>query len=629
MFDILEADIVIFQETKIQRKDLKDDMVLIPGWDVYFSLPKYKKGYSGVVIYTRNATCCPIRAEEGILGVLCPPDSTTRFRDLPEEQQIGGYPTAEQLSSDIDEATLDSEGRCVILEFPAFVLIGTYSPANRDESRQEFRLGYLSALDARVRNLVAAGKQVILTGDLNVSRSEIDTINLSEQLRKEDMTMDDWMAIPSRRLFNQLLFEGQVQGDRDPGREQPALWDICRCFHPDRKGMFTCWDTKRNTRPANNGARIDYLLCSAGIKDWFIDSNIQEGLHGSDHCPVYGTLGDTVKVDGQDVHTLDLLNPRGMVEGGKRLREWSPKDLLPMSAKLIPEFDRRRSIRDMFMKKPAAKAPERKTLLESSDTLGESKREPDSASAPNHETLSARSDQGVALAEPSGPNNTESKSLALHSPTKEAARPQASRPPTKRAAPTTQQSIKASKKSKTNDSQSAAKGNTGSMAQSTLMGFFKPKQAARDVTPAAVSSAEPPSPYQQTAASNDSSPIKSPAVRVATSSTPDDQTQSPTRPGPPSSTSLSLSAMDSAETVFDPIQVKETWSKLQLGKRVAPKCEHEEPCISLLTKKPGVNCGRSFYICARPLGPSGEKEKGTQWRCGTFIWSSDWKKGKI
>jgi AP endonuclease-2 len=44
MFDILEADIVIMQETKIQRKDLQDDMVLVPGWDCYFSLPKYKKG---------------------------------------------------------------------------------------------------------------------------------------------------------------------------------------------------------------------------------------------------------------------------------------------------------------------------------------------------------------------------------------------------------------------------------------------------------------------------------------------------------------------------------------------------------------------------------------------------------
>ncbi len=44
MFDVLETDIVVMQETKIQRKDLQDDMVLVPGWDCYFSLPKHKKG---------------------------------------------------------------------------------------------------------------------------------------------------------------------------------------------------------------------------------------------------------------------------------------------------------------------------------------------------------------------------------------------------------------------------------------------------------------------------------------------------------------------------------------------------------------------------------------------------------
>ena len=44
MFNILEADIVVMQEAKIQRKDLQDDMVLVPGWDCYFSLPKHKKG---------------------------------------------------------------------------------------------------------------------------------------------------------------------------------------------------------------------------------------------------------------------------------------------------------------------------------------------------------------------------------------------------------------------------------------------------------------------------------------------------------------------------------------------------------------------------------------------------------
>lgn len=49
MFDILEADIVVMQETKIQRKDLTDDMVLVPGWDVYFSLPRHKKGSSSPI----------------------------------------------------------------------------------------------------------------------------------------------------------------------------------------------------------------------------------------------------------------------------------------------------------------------------------------------------------------------------------------------------------------------------------------------------------------------------------------------------------------------------------------------------------------------------------------------------
>lgn len=58
MFDILETDIVIMQELKIQRKDLTDDMVLIPGWDCYFSLPKHKKGTSPILRDACAATSC-------------------------------------------------------------------------------------------------------------------------------------------------------------------------------------------------------------------------------------------------------------------------------------------------------------------------------------------------------------------------------------------------------------------------------------------------------------------------------------------------------------------------------------------------------------------------------------------
>ena len=195
------------------------------------------------------------------------------------DQQIGGYPTPAQLSaSAVDAATLDSEGRAVFLEFPAFVLIGVYSPANRDEKRDDFRMGFLNVLDSRIRNLDAMGKRVFLTGDLNISREEIDTANAQSSMRKQGMTDLEYISTPARRLLNQLLEGGKVIGERDEGRKRPVLHDICRRYHPHRKGMFTCWEQKTNARPANCGARIDYVLCSLSMGSWFCQSNIQEGL---------------------------------------------------------------------------------------------------------------------------------------------------------------------------------------------------------------------------------------------------------------------------------------------------------------------------------------------------------------
>lgn len=52
MFDGLEADILILQECKVGTKGLEDDMVMIPGWDSYFSLPTKKTGKSFTLIWT-------------------------------------------------------------------------------------------------------------------------------------------------------------------------------------------------------------------------------------------------------------------------------------------------------------------------------------------------------------------------------------------------------------------------------------------------------------------------------------------------------------------------------------------------------------------------------------------------
>jgi AP endonuclease-2 len=556
-------------------------------------------GYSGVAIYTRNSTCAPIRAEEGITGILTPPNSSISFRDLPEDQQIGGYPTLSQLSDcSLDAATLDSEGRCVILEFPAFVLIGVYCPANRDETRDEFRIGFLNALDGRVRNLVEAGKRVFLGGDLNIIRGEIDTAKAEEHIRKQGITMEQFISTPSRRMLNQLLIGGEVLGEKDEGREKPVMWDLCRLYHPDRKGMFTCWEQKINARPGNYGSRIDYVLCSEDWKDWFCESNIQEGLIGSDHCPVYAVLKEKIELDGKEVYIKDIMSS-GMFKNGVRKREWSTKDLLPTSAKLIPEFDRRRNIRDMFSKRPALPAGD-----DPSNAIAETCKEEESL------------DTGVSCSTKAPeippdtvivPGSLESREPSLTSPSTSGKRH--NEVVTSTARPAKRNKYGANSKS----APSAGKSQPGK-GQSSLMGFFKPK------TPQSNNQGDSQSSTTLDAESD------SPGITVSNPLTPLRSTTPPAfgienSPGK-NSHSQTLEA-DDHKAVIDPIVSKESWSKL-LGKRVVPRCEHNESCISLVTKKPGVNCGRSFYICPRPLGPSGQKEKNTQWRCGTFIWSSDW-----
>lgn len=511
----------------------------------------------------------------------------------------------------------------MILEFPAFVLVGVYSPATRDDTRTDFRLGFLEALDARVRNLVAMGKQVVLAGDLNIIRSEIDTAGAKEMLRKEDMTVDEFMSMPSRRFLNQLLFDGRVVGDtdeltktedakksrageRDEGRERPVLWDLCRLFHPDRLGMYTCWETKKNARPGNYGSRIDYVLCSDGIKDWFSDADIQEGLLGSDHCPVYATLRETVHVDKtnpggtQTVHVIDKMNPEGMFVNGRRVREWSAKLLLPTSAKLIPEFDRRRSIRDMF--KSASKEPSKDKAANKEEpdvpekayeapTLGVPEiKETDSAGEHNPQTLPLISapDQASARVQtfpPPTPTASESSSYAGESPAKRPAPSQASQRP--------------QKKNKAALKREPSKG--PSKSQSSLMGFFKPKTTAStsdDKTPTTAPAST--SDLKQTDGADDRSPpppTEPPSPRKQSVPTP--PRFLPKKPA--DDIEDDIEAWDaepeepSTDKVHDPIVAKESWSKL-LGKRVPPMCEHNEPCISLVTKKPGVNCGMSSPV---------------------------------
>ncbi|KAL6712589.1 Class II abasic (AP) endonuclease [Coniothyrium glycines] len=597
MFDILEADIVVMQELKIQRKDLTDDMVLVPGWDCYFSLPKHKKGYSGVAIYTRQEVCAPIRAEEGILGILSPPNTSTPYRELPESAAIGGYPTSSQIASlgDVDPHSLDAEGRCLILEFPAFVLFGVYSPANSNGLRDNFRLGFLTMLDTRIRNLARMGKNVILTGDLNVSRDLIDTAKAEDSMRSEGMTHEEYLNTPNRRIFNQLLHNGKVPGLRDEGREQPILYDLCREFHPDREGMYTHWEQKINARPGNFGSRIDFILCSITIKHWFEEADIQEGLMGSDHCPVYAVAKEAVPQmeNGVDVavHLLDCMNPPGMFENGLRLKNYDEvHDVPALSGRLLSEFTKRRNIRDMFTKThtPPIHAP---------STSITSRKEVVTSRAPHWDSLLTASSPGKKTTN----SLFDIPSLPAKDEVARARSP--SRSLGKRRLSVVTSPDKLAKRTKLNTGATMAKAKM-MKGQQSLSGFLQSRTT--NGQPATTKDQE-----KHTSSCVDSDhtvvvngtamSLLSPSNQLTISSEPFD-------PDPRASQEAS----------------KETWTKL-FSKKPTPRCEHGDPCQILTTRKSGINNGRQFYMCSRPIGPSGQKETGTQWRCGTFIWSSDWK----
>lgn len=296
-------------------------------------------------------------------------------------------------------------------------------------------------------------------------------------------------------------------------------------------------------------------------------------------------------------HIRDIMNPPGMFKDGQRQEEYSSRYLLPASGRLLPEFDveKRRSIKDMFARKPTSS-----TLSRSAST----------ASAAEKPVASLGSEVTAPASFPSREApKLSSTSLESHD-SKILSR--------KRSQPAPAMPAKRSK--------SVAPSNASAPGQKSLKGFFKPKTLdGGDAVPSPTkTSASSTIPRSQKPESPTKSRTPDRASVVEGDSQPRDSTiNSPSARSGGSSTQPSPSKT-SADTVIDPIVSKEDWTKL-FTKKPVPRCDsHQEPCVSLTTKKPGMNRGRAFWICPRPLGPSGEKEKGTQWRCPTFIWASDW-----
>jgi len=163
----------------------------------------------------------------------------------------------------------DMETRIVTVRLENWVLASVYVPNGGKDYGAKIR--FLNDLIAWTRKLHDEGRELILCGDLNIARLEID---VHPRERKPEVI---GQRAEERALFEQLLGS--------------HLIDVARNLQPDNDAMFTWWPPWRQMRQKNIGWRIDYILASGPIAVRAQDCSVLADFGTSDHAPVVMTLG--------------------------------------------------------------------------------------------------------------------------------------------------------------------------------------------------------------------------------------------------------------------------------------------------------------------------------------------------
>ncbi len=217
------ADIYCFQETKVLPEQVP---MHIEGYEEYL-YPAEKKGYSGVMVYTKLA---PRQVTYGI-GV--------------EEY--------------------DKEGRVITLEFDDLYLVACYVPnAKRELERLASRMDFEDIMRAYLSKL-STEKHVVYCGDLNVAHEEIDIKNPQTNRMSAGFTDEE------RGKMTELLAAGFA--------------DTYRRLYPTEV-KYTWWSYMHKAREKNIGWRLDYFIVDEGFMESVTDAVIYGDVMGSDHCPI-------------------------------------------------------------------------------------------------------------------------------------------------------------------------------------------------------------------------------------------------------------------------------------------------------------------------------------------------------
>jgi len=163
----------------------------------------------------------------------------------------------------------DMETRIATVGVDGVTVASVYVPNGGKDYPAKLR--FLDALAGWASEARAAGRTLVVAGDLNVARTDMDVHAKERKAGAIGQRPDE------RALIETVLGHGLV----DVGRE----------VDPANDGLFTYWAPWRNLRQRNIGWRIDYVLASGPLAAKVRRCSVLADYGTSDHAPVVAEFG--------------------------------------------------------------------------------------------------------------------------------------------------------------------------------------------------------------------------------------------------------------------------------------------------------------------------------------------------
>jgi len=161
----------------------------------------------------------------------------------------------------------DIETRIVQVALDNLVVASVYVPNGGKDYAAKIR--FMQSLVEWVQGLRERGRDLIVCGDINIARADID---VHPRERKP--------GVIGQRAEERALFDAML-GD--------YLIDVTRALDPDNAELFSWWPPWRDMRKRNIGWRIDYILASRTIAERAMECKVLGEVGTSDHAPLIMT----------------------------------------------------------------------------------------------------------------------------------------------------------------------------------------------------------------------------------------------------------------------------------------------------------------------------------------------------